>query len=129
MLALLFKSEGECMPSNHDARVRQGARPHLRIVATGTPARRPYVRARDLPAVLAAWPREIADMSLAGTERIVVRLRLALRRERRRGASGHWSYDLGRHAGLRQALIAEEDRLASLRRGGACAASPAPDSA
>lgn len=108
------------MPYTHRDQACKRARPHthLRIVASGTPARRAYVRSRDLPRVLAAWPSEIADMSLAGTESLVQRLRLALRRERQRGASGHWSYDLGRHASLRAALTGEEERLAALRRGG-----------
>lgn len=35
------------------------------------------------------------------------RLRRALRSERHRGRSGHWSYDLNRHIGLLQALKAE----------------------
>lgn len=35
------------------------------------------------------------------------RLRRALRSERHRGRSGHWSYDLDRHIGLLQALKAE----------------------
>ena len=117
------------MPSDQPDRLRRASRPHLRIIATGMPARRSYIRARDLPSVLAAWPCEIADMSIAGTERIVLRLRLALRRERQRGASGQWSYDLGRHASLREALVAEEERLAALRRGGACAEAQVPDGA
>lgn len=115
------------MPSSHHDGARKPARPHLRIIASGTPARRAYVRIRDLPRVLAAWPSEIADTSIAGTESLIQRLRLALRRERQRGVNGHWSYDLGRHASLRAALAAEEERLAALRRGGPSATNDPDD--
>ena len=59
-----------------------------------------YDRLRDLPGLLPLWPAEIADDSLAARQRIVVRLRSALREERRRGLAGHWTYNLARHAAL-----------------------------
>lgn len=37
-------------------------------------------------------------------ERIVLRLRRLIERERLRGARRHWSYDLNRHIALKQAL-------------------------
>lgn len=40
-------------------------------------------------------------------ERIIGRIERLLRRERHKGASRHWSYDLNRHIALKQAL----DRL------------------
>jgi hypothetical protein len=53
-----------------------------------------------LAAVLPLWPRDLADDSPRGRRRILARLRRALRAERRRGLSGHWTYDLPRHAEL-----------------------------
>lgn len=72
---------------------------------------RSYDRARDLPRLLPMWPFEISDASIDGAKRIVARLRCALRAERRRGLSGHWTYDLARHAQLRDALRAEQEAL------------------
>lgn len=73
-----------------------------------------YIRARHLPRLIAVWPEDIVDESPAGSERILERLRQALRAERRRGRSGHWSYDLNRHLGLIHAYKAELRRLQSL---------------
>lgn len=72
-----------------------------------------YVRARDLPRLIALWPHELADESLAGRRRILAKLRRALRAERRRGLAAHWSYDLNRHLGL---LSAYKGELAALTR-------------
>jgi hypothetical protein len=72
-----------------------------------------YLRARDLPKLIALWPRELGDHSLEGCRRILVKLRRALRAERRRAQSGHWSYDLNRHLGL---LSAYKGELAGLSR-------------
>ena len=49
-----------------------------------------YLRARDLPKLLALWPHELADQSLEGRNLILKKLRRALRAERRRGLAGHW---------------------------------------
>ena len=46
------------------------------------------------------WPHEIEDESLSGRQKILAKLRQALRAERRRGLSGHWTYDLARHVEL-----------------------------
>ncbi len=70
-----------------------------------------YVRQRHLPRILPVGPDEIADESVAGRRRIVARLARALRAERNRGRSGHWTYDLNRHIALRQAYVAERQWL------------------
>src|ERR1700680_3475083 len=57
-------------------------------------------RRAALSRVLALWPQELDDLSPAGRQRIVVKLRGALRAERRRGIAGHWTYDLARHVEL-----------------------------
>ena len=71
-----------------------------------------YARARDLPRLVALWPQELEDQSLEGRLRILAQIRRALRAERRRALSGHWSYDLNRHLGL---LSAYKGELAGLR--------------
>jgi hypothetical protein len=59
-----------------------------------------YLRARDLPRLIALWPHELADQSPEGSLLILSKLRRALRAERRRALAGHWSYELNRHLGL-----------------------------
>jgi len=71
-----------------------------------------YLRDRDLPRLIAVWPREVADPSQAGILILIRKLKNALRAERQRGRSGHWSYDLGRHIRLVKALKAEMTMLA-----------------
>lgn len=61
---------------------------------------RPYDRRTELPRILPLWPYELDDETPEGRRRIVCKLRRALRAERRRGVSGHWTYDLARHAEL-----------------------------
>ena len=76
-----------------------------RVFATMADAgARIYLRARDLPKLIALWPRELADESPEGRLHVLGKLRRALRAERRRALSGHWSYDLNRHLGLLSAL-------------------------
>jgi hypothetical protein len=70
-----------------------------------------YTRARDLPKLIALWPHELADDSPEGCRRILLKLRRALRAERRRALSGHWSYDLNRHLGLLSGYKGEVRRL------------------
>ena len=72
-----------------------------------------YMRARDLPKLIALWPHELDDHSPEGRRRVLTKLRRALRAERRRALSGHWSYDLNRHLGL---LSAYKGELAGLSR-------------
>jgi Family of unknown function (DUF6477) len=76
-----------------------------------------YDRARDLPALIRLDPfARLVDNaeSLVG---IVARLERALRAERNRARSGHWTYDLNRHIALRQAFVAESERLAAMSAG------------
>ncbi|MCB1495182.1 MAG: hypothetical protein KDJ86_05300 [Bauldia sp.] len=73
-----------------------------------------YDRERHLPRLAPVTPNQLADRSPEGQRRIVARLARALRAERNRGRAGHWTYDLNRHIGLRQALAAERRRLADL---------------
>ena len=75
-----------------------------------------YTRAQDLPKLLALWPHELDDVSPDGCRRILARLRRALRAERRRALSGHWSYDLNRHLGLLSAYMGELAGLSRLER-------------
>jgi hypothetical protein len=76
-----------------------------------------YARERHLPALLALWPGELLDYSLAGTTEIVARLERALRAERRRGRANHWCYDLNRHAALVSALKGERTFLETIPSG------------
>jgi hypothetical protein len=79
-----------------------------------------YVRSRDLPALIALWPHELADETPAGALRVLAKLRHALRAERVRARGGHWSYDLNRYLALLSAYRGELARLGqgqSLRQG------------
>lgn len=75
-----------------------------------------YARARDLPKLIALWPHELDDESPEGCRHILAKLRSALRAERRRALSGHWSYDLNRHLGLLSAYKGELAGLSRLER-------------
>ncbi len=79
-----------------------------RVIAAGVEA---YDRSRMLPRLARATPAEIADGSTAMRRVLLARLVRALRSERNRGRSGHWSYDLNRHIGLSQACRAERAML------------------
>jgi hypothetical protein len=76
---------------------------------------RPYDRKAELPRVLPLWPHELNDDSSEGRRRILVKLRRALRAERRRGLAGHWTYDLARHVELLRVYRAELSRCQTLR--------------
>ena len=78
-----------------------------------------YERARSLPRVLPLMPSECAGPEPQTTRAIVRRLADALRRERRLGRAGHWTYDLNRHIALAQAWKAESERLARRQASGA----------
>jgi hypothetical protein len=76
-----------------------------------------YNRMRDLPALIRLDP--FGSQLLEGkreVEAIVARLERALRGERQKARSGHWTYDLNRHIALRQAWLAESMRLEALAR-------------
>lgn len=107
--------------SGEDRRRQQGPR----ASRAGSPAKRifgpmaaagaaAYVRSRDLPRLLALWPYEIEDRTPEGGQRVLAKLRRALRAERRRARANHWSYDLNRHLGL---LSAYKGELAKLSLG------------
>ncbi|HWE21564.1 MAG TPA: hypothetical protein VG758_31045 [Hyphomicrobiaceae bacterium] len=61
---------------------------------------RPYDRRTELTRILPLWPHELNDASPEGRRRVLGKLRRALGAERRRGITGHWTYDLARHAEL-----------------------------
>jgi hypothetical protein len=72
-------------------------RSRIRAVRAPTPR---YDRRSALSRVLGLWPQEIDDESPAARQRILAKLRRALRHERQRGLAGRWTYDLARHAEL-----------------------------
>jgi len=82
----------------------RGRAQHSRGRRSRTGATRPerprYDRRAALVRVLALWPHEVEDESPAGRRTILAKLQRALRAERRRGISGHWTYDLARHIEL-----------------------------
>src|SRR5262245_38722819 len=91
------------------SRVSVKAAPPERGARTPRPSRIRAIRAAQrlhddrrtaIAKVLALWPHELADESVDGRERILAKLRQALRAERRRGLCGHWTYDLARHVEL-----------------------------
>ena len=86
-----------------------------------------FSREAQLPKLLGLWPSELRDYSKTGTGRIIALLRKAIRSERRRGQSGHWTYDLNRHLALAEALKAERERLSELQGPRRRAMSGAPE--
>jgi hypothetical protein len=66
-----------------------------------------YRRDRDLPKLIGVF----AGTPEADFQAIVGKLRKALRAERIKARSGHWTYDLNRHIALRQAYLAEVEAL------------------
>ncbi|HEY8275540.1 MAG TPA: hypothetical protein VIG52_00930 [Methyloceanibacter sp.] len=69
--------------------------------------------ARDLPKLIPLWPHEFVDHSPEGCRQLLAKLRSALKAERRRALSDHWSHDLNRHLGL---ISAYKGELAGLSR-------------
>jgi len=95
------------------ARIRRSADAALGVtLRAGAEA---YDRGRDLPKLTRLAPREFEMDTIDAAMTIVARLERALRSERNRARSGHWTYDLNRHIALRQAFLAESERLRSLR--------------
>lgn len=82
--------------------------------AARTAACNDYDRSRDLPALIALWPWEINDLSFEGQQKLVARLRSALRQERQRAIQQHWTYDLARHARLLKAYQCEVANLQAM---------------
>ncbi len=95
-----------------DSAARRGRSTAMRLFDAGVrESAAAYVRARDLPRLVALWPHELEDQSPEGALRVLAKLRQALRAERVRARGGHWSYDLNRHLGLLSAYRAELARL------------------
>jgi hypothetical protein len=67
--------------------------------------------------ILPVWPKDLADRSRAGREKLIRIIERELRKERRRGQCGECAYDITRHAALAWMLKAERDSL----RGAVCA--------
>jgi hypothetical protein len=94
------------------SRARSAASAELaleRTIRAGVPA---YDRARDLPALIRLDPFAPLSDTPEAAKAILSKLERALRAERNRARSGHWTYDLNRHIALRQAYVAEIRRLA-----------------
>jgi hypothetical protein len=66
-----------------------------------------YERRRDLPKLIPMWPSELVTRTAGEHAALLARMRRALRTERQRGISGHWAYDLARHARLLNAYRSE----------------------
>ena len=98
-------------PDDFPIKPNDGARRPL--TAGGTT--REYDRIRDLPRLLPLWPEELTDFTLGGRARLVSRLLGHLRRERARGLSGDWSYDISRHRQLLVVFQAEVRLLQQLK--------------
>lgn len=93
--------------------------PHFRMsvasppdTSAALPPTTAYVRERDLPRLIAIWPNELEVSGLSSHGRLVAKIRRALRAERERGKTGHWTYDLARHALLLSAYRCEVQHLA-----------------
>jgi hypothetical protein len=80
----------------------------VRAVAAGLAV---YRRETMLPRLIPLLPSELAETGAGQRRRILARLARALRAERNRGRAGHWTYDLNRHIGLKQAYEAERRLL------------------
>lgn len=94
---------------------RSAATPRARIRSHFTGERpwiRPYDRRRDLPRLVPLLETDIGAASLEAHVRLVGLLRKALRLERQRARSRHWTYDPARHAALVKACRLE---IAALR--------------
>lgn len=78
-----------------------------RTGSPSTPSPVTYCRRRDLPRLIPMWPAELETSNAEARNKLIAKLRRALREERRRGLAGHWTYDLARHAGLLRAYKAE----------------------
>lgn len=109
------RTPADAAAARRASRRTAGGSPDNSYVTMARADARRYERARHLPALVALWPRELADTSRAGTAAIIEKLEKALRLERKRGRDRHWAYDLNRHMGLISALKAEREHLSALR--------------
>lgn len=102
---------------------RRPRRPQFRPVVQGAiensvrAGAKAYDRGRDLPGLIRIDPSACGAEDVGDLEVIVARLERALRAERNKARSGHWTYDLNRHIALRQAHRAETTRLAAIKKG------------
>jgi hypothetical protein len=83
---------------------RQARRSVASSIAAGATA---YDRGRHLARLISVTPEMVDDTDPEVRHAILAKLQRALRAERNRGMSGHWSYDLNRHIALKQAYDAE----------------------
>jgi hypothetical protein len=104
-----------CEQKRHSRPVRVPRAAVATVTAAVRAGVKSYDRARDLPRLIHADPFSPIPEDAEGTAAIVARLERALRAERNRARSGHWTYDLNRHIALRQAFLAETERLISLQ--------------
>lgn len=88
----------------------------LPSIRATSPLRPSHERGVALSRLLPLWPHELEDESPPHRRRLVARLRRALRAERMRGVSGHWTYDLARHVELLRLYRQELAALAYLER-------------
>jgi hypothetical protein len=70
-----------------------------------------YNRTLVLPRLLPVGPDDLHGPEPTLGRRLCTMIVRALRAERNRGRSGHWTYSLNRHIGLMQALKAERAAL------------------
>jgi len=84
---------------------------HRAVAGTVAAGVEPYRRDRHLPRLIPLTPKELADTRPEARRAILTRLARALRAEGNRGRAGHWTYDLNRHIGLKQAYAAERALL------------------
>jgi len=75
-----------------------------------------YQRAIHLPRLIPIPEHIMESVDKDLSQAIVTQLNCALRRERNRGKTGHWAYDLNRHLGLMQAYKSEMELLNVKRR-------------
>jgi len=78
-----------------------------------------YERRRDVPKLTRLDLANVATETVEEAQAIIALLWRALRAERNRARSGHWTYDLNRHIALRHAYVAETQRLALIKAKGA----------
>lgn len=76
-----------------------------------------YDRERDLPRLMAVWPRELKDYSIPGTETIIAHTQKVLRAcyASALRPETKWAYDMNRHIALLTALKCEQARLEHLK--------------
>jgi len=116
----VYQTDGSRRPTTRRIQSWHAPKPNDRAPAAfGADA-----RMRRLARLVPLWPKEIAATEPDAAQRVVAALERALRGERRRGRSGHWSYDVNRHLALSRALHDEQVRLAALQKASETGATP-----